>query len=183
LRHSNPELPRYQRVAIGYLIVVGLIYFWAGVFANRVFSELVAYFFFRHSLVFPIAALAHAIGTCVSVYPCRLSDLGYSWPESASDLSSLVIVFAGVGIAAAIAMFWRIRIAYWVWLGLVVISVCASVWNILAVVLPTYPRPYVVDLSSGEYIDPVCWAASCGLAYWFARLKRKFEPDTTPSSG
>jgi hypothetical protein len=176
---SDPDLPLYRRVGIGYLLTVSLAHFWAGVFGTNVSSELVANLFFSHSLVLPLAALTHAIRTCVSIYPCRLSDLGYSLPESPRDLSPVVIVLAGIGVAAAIAMLKRVRIAYFVWLGLVVISVCASLWNIVAVVLPTYPRPYVVDLSSGEYIDPLCWSVSCGLAYWFACREDKAHNKNT----
>jgi hypothetical protein len=165
------RLPLHSRMGIGYLLATGLAYFWAGFFGLRDSGQIVTFLIFRNSLVFPLAALTHAIQTCVSTHPCQSQDLGYVWPESIRHLSEIVMAFALVAIGAAVAMFRRIRVGYIVWLVFVLIAVTASVWNILGDFIVARGGGTEFDFSSVDYVYPVFWTASYVLAYWFARLE------------
>jgi hypothetical protein len=149
---SASSVPLHSRLGIGYLLATGLAYFWAGVFGLRDSGEIVASLIFRNSLVSPLAALTHAIQTCAGAHP-----------------------FALVAIGAAVAMFRKIRVGHLVWLVFVLITVTASVWNILGDFVVARGGGPEFDFSSVDYVYPVFWTASYALAYWLARLEPKLH--------
>jgi hypothetical protein len=172
---SGSSVPLHGRLGIGYLLATGLAYFWAGVFGLRDSDKIVALLFFRNSLVFPLASMTHAIQTCVTSHPCRSQDLLYEWPESTRNLSGIVIVVALVTIGAAVAMFRKIRVGYLVWLLFVLITVTASIWNILEDFIVARGGGPEFNFSSVDYVYSVFWTASYAFAYWLARLKPKLH--------
>jgi hypothetical protein len=169
------SLPRHKRLAIGYLLASALAYFWAGVFGLRDSSELLAVLIFRNSLVFPVAALTHAIQTCAVTHPCQSRDLAYVWPESTRGLSEIVIGFALVAMGAAVAMLRKARIGYLFWMVFVVIAVTGSAWNIVGDFLAARGGGPRFDLSSVDYIYPVFWSSSYALAYWLACVDDRLQ--------
>lgn len=117
-------MPKSRRLAIMYLFCVGLFYFAAGIAGSSPVrsTSSVAYFLLADSAVFPAAALVHAITSHANSYPGSL----YEVTENL-HLLSVVVTYCGVAaIAAAVAMTKKLKIGYFVWLGLTTVSSFAS---------------------------------------------------------
>ena len=182
---ASESLPLHRRFAIGYLFATGLAYLWAGLGGLSGDNSILTSFFFRNSLVFPIATISHAIRTCASMNPCRLSELGYVWPKSTHSLAEAVIIVAVIAVGAAVAMFWNIKFGYFIWLGLVITCVIATVWNILGDFLIARGGGARFDLGDKYYIIPTIWSLTYAGAYWLARFsdeetKELTEPGPNP---
>lgn len=153
-------MPKSRRLAIMYLFCVGLFYFAAGIAGSSPVrsTSSVAYFLLADSAVFPAAALVHAITSHANSYPGSL----YEVTENL-HLLSVVVTYCGVAaIAAAVAMTKKLKIGYFVWLGLTTVSSFASLW---CLAMDALQRVGPTDSQCWAFI----WTTSYVLGYWAAR--------------
>ncbi len=156
----DTTIPKGRRLAITYLFVVGILYFWTGAAGSSQIrsTNFVAYGMLNASVALPAAVFVHAIRNHLSNYPTQLHQLS----DDLRGLSNIVVYFGLVAIAAAIAMFLRSKIGYFVWLGLIVFAACVGLWYLI-----------VSSVSHGFLTENQIWLAlwmsSYVAALWFTR--------------
>jgi hypothetical protein len=166
----NARIPAPRRWGISYLALTGLTYFFAGLFGLLPSWGLIESSMWA-SLVSPYPSLTLLTnGIPRSPHDPKWAQI-YDLPVRDDHLlfSATVVAISLHAIAAAFALAWEKRAAYWFWLALIVSFILSTVG---------YAVASVAGWGLKELVLPVCWTASYATAYGMARTK----PQTSMSA-
>jgi hypothetical protein len=126
------EVPLYRRLAISYLVLTGLIYSVAGILG----SDLIGSRMWQTCLVSPYPAISLLrFGIPTSRYDNRWGFIAVT-PDPNGDnyslFSAMVLALGLLAIIAAIAMAWRKRAAYRIWLVLLGFFTLSTIGYVVA---------------------------------------------------